>query len=174
MGKNQAIRYLLYVIHQLGSEDAAVHNTLLSIYASHPSRDEQLLLQYLETHTGNSQYDSDFALRLCIQHGHVQSCVHIYSSMGQFADAVQLALKHGNVELASIVADRPEDDPALRKKLWLSVAKRVIAQAETIKTYSPPSGAVSLHPSPSHIAQCHRVSEAMRAPENRGSDSVFP
>jgi len=126
------------VIHQLGSEDAAVHNTLISIYASHPSQDEQQLLQYLEAHTGDSQYDSDFALRLCIQHGHVQSCVHIYSSMGQFADAVELALKHGNVELASIVADRPEDDPVLRKKLWLSVAKKVIAQAESIKRYLLP------------------------------------
>ncbi|KAF8536894.1 Pep3/Vps18/deep orange family-domain-containing protein [Trichophaea hybrida] len=133
LNQNQAVRYLLYVIHQLGSEDAAVHNTLISIYASHPSQDEQQLLQYLEAHTGNSQYDSDFALRLCIQHGHVQSCVHIYSSMGQFSDAVELALKHGNVELASIVADRPEDDPALRKKLWLSVAKKVISQAESIK-----------------------------------------
>ena len=121
------------MIHQLGSEDAAVHNTLISIYASHSSGDEQQLLQYLEAHTGESQYDADFALRLCIQHGHVQSCVHIYSSMGQFADAVELALKHGNVELASIVADRPEDDPVLRKKLWLSVAKQVIAQSGSTK-----------------------------------------
>ena len=133
--KNQAVRYLLYVIHQLGSQDAAVHNTLISIYASHPSQDEKQLLQYLEAHSGESQYDSDFALRLCIQHGHVQSCVHIYSSMGQYADAVELALKHGNVELASIVADRPEEDPILRKKLWVSVAKTVIAQAGSIKKY---------------------------------------
>lgn len=137
--KNQAVRYLLYVIHQLGSEDAAVHNTLISIYASHLSQDEQQLLQYLEAHTGDSQYDSDFALRLCIQHGHVQSCVHIYSSMGQYADAVELALKHGNVELASIVADRPEDDPVLRKKLWLSVAKKVIAKSDSTKKFVCPS-----------------------------------
>ncbi|KAI5804378.1 Pep3/Vps18/deep orange family-domain-containing protein [Geopyxis carbonaria] len=134
LNQNQAVRYLLFVIHQLGSSDAAVHNTLISIYASHPSSDETQLLRYLEEHTGASQYDSDFALRLCIQHGHVQSCVHIYSSMGQYADAVELALKHGNVELASVVADRPEDDPTLRKKLWLSVAKKVIAQSDSIKS----------------------------------------
>jgi hypothetical protein len=130
------------VIHQLGSEDPAVHNTLISIYASHPSQDEQQLLQYLEAHTGDSQYDSDFALRLCLQYGHVQSCVHIYSSMGQYADAVELALKHGNVELASIVADRPEDDSALRKKLWLSVAKKVIAQSDSTKKFVWPCSAV--------------------------------
>jgi len=64
----------------------------------------------------------------------VQSCVHIYSSMGQYYQAVELALKHKNVELASIVADRPEGDPALRKKLWLAVAKEVISQSEGIKT----------------------------------------
>jgi hypothetical protein len=123
----------LFIIHQLGNIDAAVHNTLISIYASHPSKDETQLLRYLEAHAGDSQYDADFALRLCIQHGHVQSCVHIYSSMGQYLQAVELALKHGNVELASIVADRPEENPALRKKLWLAVAKKVIAQSESIK-----------------------------------------
>lgn len=53
--------------------------------------------------------------------------------MGQYAEAVELALKHGNVELASIVADRPDDDPAFRKKLWLQVAKKVIEQSDDIK-----------------------------------------
>lgn len=127
------MRYLLFVIHQIGSSDAAVHNTLLSIYASHYSTDETQLLKYLETHTVDPQYDADFALRLCIQHGHVQSCVHIYSSMGLYLQAVELALKHGNVELASIVADRPEDDPELRKKLWLAVAREVVRKADSIK-----------------------------------------
>ncbi|KAI5806553.1 vacuolar protein sorting protein-like protein DigA [Peziza echinospora] len=133
LSQNQAVRYLLYVINQLGNSDAAVHNTLISIYASHPSGDEAALLSYLESHAADSQYDADFALRLCIQHGHVQSCVHIYSSMGQYYQAVELALKHKNVELASIVADRPEGDTPLRKKLWLAVAKEVISQSDGIK-----------------------------------------
>lgn len=128
------MRYLLFVIHQIRSSDAAVHNTLLSIYASHHLKDETQLLKYLETHTADPQYDADFALRLCIQHNHVQSCVHIYSSMGLYLQAVELALKHGNVELASIVADRPEEDSELRKKLWLAVAKEVVRKADSIKT----------------------------------------
>ncbi|PWW80483.1 hypothetical protein C7212DRAFT_356596 [Tuber magnatum] len=132
--KNQAVRYLLFVIHQNGSTDAAVHNTLISIYASHHSKDESSLLDYLESHTVDSRYDADFALRLCIQHSHVQSCVHIYSCMGLYLQAVELALKHGNVELASIIADRPEEDPELRKRLWLAVAKEVIRGAKDIKT----------------------------------------
>ncbi|KAL7274549.1 tethering complex subunit [Rhizina undulata] len=134
LSQNQALRYLHFVIHQMGSTDAAVHNTLISIYASHPSKDESQLLKYLETHTVDSKYDADFALRLCIQHNHVQSCVHIYSSMGLYLQAVELALKHGNVELASIVADRPEDDVALRKQLWLEVAKVVVGKSDSIKT----------------------------------------
>ena len=129
--QNQAARYLLFCINQLNSTDAAVHNTLISIYASHPSPSETALLSYLSTQSTHPppSYDADFALRLCIQHSRVQSCVHIYSLMGQYASAVALALKHDEIDLASIVADRPADsNPSLRKKLWLAVAKKVISQ----------------------------------------------
>ena len=139
LNQNQAARYLLFCINQLHSTDAAVHNTLISIYASHPSPSETALLKYLSAESVHPppSYDADFALRLCIQHSRVQSCVHIYSLMGQYASAVALALKHGEIELAASVADRPGDsNPALRKKLWLAVAKKVIGQHGTgsIKT----------------------------------------
>ena len=138
--QNQATRYLLFCINQLGSTDTAVHNTLISIYASDPSPSESALLSYLSaqaTHPPPS-YDLDFALRLCIQHHRVESCVHIHSLMNQYPAAVALALKHDKIDLASIVADRPaETNPALRKKLWLAVAKEVISaqgQKGSIKT----------------------------------------
>ncbi len=134
--QNQAIRYLLFVINQLHSTDAAVHNTLISIYASHPSPDESALLAYLESqplqHT--QLYDGDFALRLCIQYKRVQSCVHIYTTMGQHLQAVELALQHDEIDLASLVAARPDAKPALRKKLWLAVARKVIGRDGGIKT----------------------------------------
>ncbi|KAL8806408.1 MAG: hypothetical protein Q9200_005040 [Gallowayella weberi] len=129
--KNQAARYLNYCINQLQSTDPAIHNTLLSIYASHPSSSEAALMSYLAAQSLNPKplYDTDFAFRLCIQHSRVQSAVHIYSSMGEFSSAVDLALKHNEIDLASSVADRPTDpDPALRKRLWLAVAKKVINQ----------------------------------------------
>ncbi|KAL9601709.1 MAG: hypothetical protein Q9219_002320 [cf. Caloplaca sp. 3 TL-2023] len=137
--KNQAARYLNFCINQLQSTDSAVHNTLISIYASDPSPSETALMSYLSTQSLNVKplYDTDFAFRLCIQHSRVQSAVHIYSSMGEFSSAVDLALKHNDIDLASSVADRPMDtDPALRKRLWLAVAKKVIAQQDTgsIKT----------------------------------------
>ena len=145
LNQNQAVRYLQFLINQVGTTDAAVHNTLVSVYASHPSRDESALLAYLESQgslgggdggpTSGSgaadppRYDPDFALRLCIQHRRTLSCVHIYTGMGQYPQAVDLALSHGEVELASMVADRPPGDSnrALRKKLWLKVARQVIS-----------------------------------------------
>lgn len=132
--QNQAIRYLNYVVYQLNSKDAAVHNTLVSIYASHPAKDESGLLSYLQAQGDEPRYDPDFALRLCIQHHRTLSCVHIYTSMGQFLQAVDLALSHNEVELAAVIADRPMSNPQLRKRLWLAVARKVISQSNGIKT----------------------------------------
>lgn len=134
LSQNQAVRYLLYVVNQLNSLDAAVHNTLVSMYASHPSRDESALLSYLESQGDEPHFDRDFALRLCIQHKRVLSCVHIYTNMGQYLQAVDLALSHDEIELASLIADRPMSNPQLRKRLWLAVAKKVISQSNGIKT----------------------------------------
>ncbi|KAK3077868.1 hypothetical protein LTS18_009049, partial [Coniosporium uncinatum] len=94
------------------------------------------LLTYLEaqSYAHEQLYDADFALRLCIQHKRVASCVHIYSSMSQYIQAVDLALKYDEIELAASVADRPDNNPTLRKKLWLAVAKKVISQSDGIKT----------------------------------------
>lgn len=134
LSKNQAIRYLIHCINNLNSTDAAVHNTLISIYASHPSNDESDLLSYLNSQGEEPFFDSDFALRLCMKHSRVQSCVHIYSNMGQYLQAVNLALDHSAIDLASMIADRPISNPQLRKKLWLAVAKKVISQSNGTKT----------------------------------------
>ncbi|KFZ06993.1 hypothetical protein V501_06897 [Pseudogymnoascus sp. VKM F-4519 (FW-2642)] len=133
LSKNHAVRYLLFTINTLNSTDAAVHNTLISICASHPSPDESTLLSYLESQGDTPSFDSDFALRLCIQHSRIQSCVHIYSTMGQYLQAVTLALSHNSIDLASSIANRPTL-PSLRKKLWLLVAKTVIGESDGIAT----------------------------------------
>ncbi|KXX73077.1 Vacuolar protein sorting-associated protein 18, partial [Madurella mycetomatis] len=134
LSQNQAIRYLHHVVNQLGSADSAVHNTLISIYASHPSKDESALLAYVESQGDEPKFDPDFALRLCIQHHRVLSCAHIYTSMGQYVQAVDLALSHNEVDLASIIANRAMSNPPLRKKLWLAIAKKVISQSNGIKS----------------------------------------
>ena len=131
---DQAVRYLTFVINNYGECSPAVHNTLISIMASHPSNSESGLLSYLESQPSPPPYDADFALRLCIQHNRVQSCVHIYSSMGQYLQAVQLALEHNDIDLAAIVADRPEGNDKLRKKLWLLIAEKKIRHDSSIRS----------------------------------------
>lgn len=132
LGQNQAVRYLNFIIVNHPHPSAAVHNTLISIHASSTSSSEAALLTYLESQPSSPPpYDADFALRLCIQHQRVQSCIHIYSAMGQYQQAVELALKHEDIELAALVADRPEDNDKLRKKLWLLVAEKKIQQPGT-------------------------------------------
>ena len=38
-------------------------------------------------------YDLKYALRLCLEHDHKEACVHIYSTMGLYEEAVHLALQ---------------------------------------------------------------------------------
>ena len=70
---------------------------------------------------------------MCKQGGRTQPCVHIYSKMGLWENSVDLALEKGDLELAKINADMPEDDDQLRKKLWLKIAKYVVQDKQDIK-----------------------------------------
>lgn len=133
LSQNQAVRYLNIVVTNNFEVPASVHNALISIMASHPSPSESALLGYLESQPSPPLYDADFALRLCIQHDRVQSCVHIYSAMGQYQQAVELALQHDDIDLAAIVADRLEDNDKVRKRLWLLIAEKKIKEAASIK-----------------------------------------
>ena len=133
LNQNQAVRYLKFVVDKFPDCPASVHNTLISMMASHPTSSEIALLSYLEQQPSPPLYDVDFALRLCIQHNRVQSCVHIYSTMGQYQQAVELALQHNDIELAAIVADRVEGNDKIRKKLWLLIAEKKIKESSSIK-----------------------------------------
>jgi hypothetical protein len=53
--------------------------------------------------------------------------------MGLYESSVDLALEKGDLELARINADAPEDDDMLRKKLWLKIAKYVVQEQKDIK-----------------------------------------
>ncbi|OGM44423.1 vacuolar protein sorting protein DigA [Aspergillus bombycis] len=132
LNQNQAVRYLNFIIVNHPKPSPAVHNTLISIHALSISSSEAGLLTYLQSQASSPPpYDADFALRLCIQHQRFQSCIHIYSAMGQYLQAVELALQHEDIELAAIIADRPEGNDKLRKKLWLLVAEKKIQQPGT-------------------------------------------
>lgn len=142
---NHAIRYLNHVIFQQGSTSPTIHNLLVTFYVA-PSKastsapvDDGPLLKFLaaapsDPLTGRPYYDLDYALRLCKQARRVQPCVHLYSKLGLWENSVDLALENGDVELAKINADMPEDDLPLRKKLWLKIAQYVVEKKNDIKT----------------------------------------
>ncbi|KAH9486613.1 Vacuolar protein sorting-associated protein 18-like protein [Psilocybe cubensis] len=143
LSPNHAIRYLNHIIFDQNNTSPTIHNLLITFYASPPSYtpsdDDGPLLRFLSTApsdpiTGKPYYDLDYALRLCKLSGRTQPCVHIYSKMGLWENSVDLALEKGDLELAKINADMPEDDPSLRKKLWLKIARYVVQDKKDIKS----------------------------------------
>lgn len=113
--------------------------------------DDGPLLRFLssaptDANTGKPYYDLDYALRLCKSAGRTQPCVHIYSKMGLWENSVDLALEKGDLELAKINADMPDDDQPLRKKLWLKIARYVVQDKKDIKSFVSLSSS-SLHSS---------------------------
>ncbi|KAJ7706319.1 Pep3/Vps18/deep orange family-domain-containing protein [Mycena rosella] len=148
LSPNQAIRYLNHVIFEQQNTLPTIHNLLITFYvspsastrnASTAPEDDGPLLRFLSTApadplTDKPYYDLDYALRLCKQSGRTQPCVHIYSKMGLWENSVDLALEKGDLELAKLNADKPEEDQPLRKKLWLKIARYVVQDKKDIKT----------------------------------------
>lgn len=155
---SEAIRYLNHVIQSHNSTDVTIYNLLLTLHVttnpsgtkangklngngiSEKDSSDRALLNFLSTCpddpvTERPYYDLDYALRLCKSNGKTQACVLIYSKMGLYENSVDLALEKGDLELAKTNADRPEDDDALRKKLWLKIAKYVVQEKQDIKRY---------------------------------------
>lgn len=64
-------------------------------------------------------YNLDYALRLCSQNQRTQSCVHIYSQMGLYEEAVNLALKVGSRQWKITTID-PLADAVLSIMIWNS------------------------------------------------------
>ncbi|KAH3760124.1 vacuolar protein sorting protein 18 [Pelomyxa schiedti] len=116
--ENQAVRYLEFCIRT--NHDPAVHNYLLSLYAQ---QEVETSLQRFLNETPR-HYDSKYALRLCTKLGKKRACVVIYSNMNMHEEAVDLALGV-DIGLAKMQAQKPEDE-ALKKRLWLKIAKYVV------------------------------------------------
>lgn len=148
LSPNHGIRYLNHVVFEQGNISPTIHNLLLTFHVaptspprvSTSSDDDGPLLRFLSTAptdviTGKPYYDLDYALRLCKMAGRIQPCVHLYSKLGLWENSVDLALEKGDLELAKINADMPEDDQQLRKKLWLKIARYVVQDKKDIKRY---------------------------------------
>jgi len=89
-------------------------------------------LEVLKKQDGDSVcYDLKYALRLCSENQKNQSAVQIYSAMGLYEEAVDLALIV-DIDQAKIYADKPEYDDVFKKKLWLKIARHVVEQKQDI------------------------------------------
>ncbi|XP_033107072.1 vacuolar protein sorting-associated protein 18 homolog [Anneissia japonica] len=129
---NEAVRYLEFCIVELVNQESAIHNYLLSLYAKYQPNQLMNYLQRQGDISDNVPYDLKYALRLCAEHSHKRACVHIYTTMGLYEEAVELALEV-DVDLAKINANKPEDDEDLKKKLWLRIARHVVEKENNIK-----------------------------------------
>ncbi|CAE6425800.1 unnamed protein product [Rhizoctonia solani] len=135
--QNHSVRYLNHLIFEQGNTTPTIHNLIVTFLAA--NNDDGPLLRFLTTApgdpiSGKPYYDLDYALRICRANGRIQPCVHIYAKMGLYEESVSLALEKGDLELAQITANMPEDDVQLRKKLWLKVARYVVEDKKDIKT----------------------------------------
>jgi len=161
--RDLAIRYLEYCVasplelasHRhhsslppsLPPSSPTLYNYLLQLYAAATDdEDEGKLLLFLRTHApsaahgegggregGRAALDLRYALRVCAQHQKTRACVHIYSCLGLYEEAVALALRAGEVGLAKEQADTAENEGGreggeggLQKRLWLLIARHCI------------------------------------------------
>jgi len=129
----QVTRYLEHCVNAYRVQDQSVHDYLVSLYIHYfPS---EKLMEYLE-HQGSNEhtvrYDPKFALMMCLAKQLHYPSIHLYTMMGQYEEAVALAIDV-DLELAKKVANFPEDDVEMRKKLWLKIAKHVVKEKNNIQ-----------------------------------------
>ncbi|XP_066154663.1 vacuolar protein sorting-associated protein 18 homolog isoform X1 [Euwallacea fornicatus] len=129
----EVIKYLEFCIKKLKNTDKAIHNFLISLYAKF---DSEKLMEYLKSEgqeQGLVNYDVYFALRLCAEQNQTEACVKLFSLLGLWESAVDLAIGV-DLGLAKQMADlSPDDDLELRKKLWLKIAKYVVSDKNDIQ-----------------------------------------
>ncbi|MEW5309299.1 MAG: hypothetical protein WDW38_001194 [Sanguina aurantia] len=124
--QQHVLRYVEFAVDTLGCQDSAVHNLAVALHTL--SEGEAGLLGYLgrgRDPLGRPLYDPKYALRLCTERGRRRAVVQLLCELGMYPDAVRKALDM-DLELAKAVANAPEDDDPLRRKLWLEVARHVV------------------------------------------------
>jgi ribosomal protein L20 len=126
---NQCLRYLRFCVNNLKNTDVAVHNFLLATLAQQD--DEKMLIEFINSN--DSFCDLKYALRLCTKLKKKITCVHIYTKMGLYEEAVDLALQMGDLSLAKLPANRP-DEFLLKKKLWQRIAQTVIVEKKDVQS----------------------------------------
>lgn len=123
INENQAVRYLKFLVYDCNSTLDAVLNTLLVLYAL--EKDEDDLIDLLQS-KANALPNLDFALRTCLLHRKPRSSIFLYTMMGFFEEAVDLALAEGFLEQAKEIVEKHVDQDETKKHLWLKIASKTI------------------------------------------------
>ncbi len=128
-------------------KDRAVHNLYIMFLsdlddeeklAEYLRRQEELLLTQ-EMREGQEAreilFDTEFALK-CFQRNHlIRPQLKLYSVMGLYSNAVDLALNNNMIDEAKDIASKPQGETFevidLKKKLWLQIAFHLIHNQET-------------------------------------------
>lgn len=121
----QMIRYLEHCIYKLSVRDEIVFNYLITIYGEILPEKIDGLLDFIKENEIN--FDLRFTLRLCHKIELYKACVTLYTMMELYEDAFDYAMLF-DLELAKEIANLPEIDKELKKKLWLKIAKHIISQ----------------------------------------------
>ncbi|XP_078033999.1 vacuolar protein sorting-associated protein 18 dor [Augochlora pura] len=129
----EIIRYLEFCVYRLSSQEQAIHNFLLSLYARYKKDEVMRFISSQGQDINMVHYDARYALRLCQEVGLTEACVQLSALLGLWTTAVDLALTI-SVDLAKQIAAMPTDhDDELRKKLWLRIAEHVVREKDDIK-----------------------------------------
>ena len=74
-------------------------------------------------------FDLPFALRVCLAAGRCRACVRLYTAMGLYTEALELALSV-DISLAKDTANAPpREQRDLRKRLWTRIAAWAVAHS---------------------------------------------
>ncbi|XP_020284361.1 vacuolar protein sorting-associated protein 18 homolog isoform X1 [Pseudomyrmex gracilis] len=129
----EIIKYLEFCVYKQGSQEQAIHNFLLSLYARYKQDEVMRYISSQGQDVSMVHYDVHYALRLCQEVGLTEACVQLSALLGLWTTAVDLALTI-SVDLAKQIAAMPSDhDDELRKKLWLKIAEHVVREKDDIK-----------------------------------------
>lgn len=146
---NQSLRLLKFLIYERNVQSKLIHNAFFSTLITYPNiKNENEILKHLENYENNRRhsygkfneadilFDRDFTLRLCFKFNKLQTAIHLYSMFDQNDEAVDLALKNDLIQVAILVADKPNNgDYSQRKQLWLKISKKLIDKVLINKEY---------------------------------------
>ncbi|KAI8898146.1 Pep3/Vps18/deep orange family-domain-containing protein [Globomyces pollinis-pini] len=127
--ENEVIKYLEYVISN-GNDDRVIHNYLLQIYVNEGESYFDRFMKFISDQHDHPIFDVQYALRICLQENMMVPCVKLYSMLNMEEEAIMLALKNDDIELAKIIVSKIDEDLDLKQKLWLQIAKHVVEKKD--------------------------------------------